>query len=194
MIDIIRDKDKVIKSLQELEFEFAQGNISEKAYNSQKKELISALETMEVADRVKRLQGKGDTEKPLEYWTEKKEEEEARQAREELMKKFITSSSPAYPTAKTRKISGGKRKALIYGLLALIFFTGIGCGVFLMKVPGESAAVTMTVNESAFPVVGNNTTVKNNTITTSSSQSSSSQSGSSSSSNTRRNTVVNGTG
>jgi len=37
MIDIKSDKEKVIRSLQELEFEFSQGNISEKTYNSQKK-------------------------------------------------------------------------------------------------------------------------------------------------------------
>jgi len=56
---------------------------------------------LEVADRVKRLQGRGEVEKPLEYWTEKKEAEEAKQAKEELMKQFITSSSPSYPKTKT---------------------------------------------------------------------------------------------
>jgi hypothetical protein len=172
MIDIKSDKEKVIRSLQELEFEFAQGNVSEKAYNSQKRELTSKLETLEVADRVKRLQGKGEAEKPLEYWTEKKEAEEANQAKEELMKKFITSSSPSYPKAK-KVTNRNQRKAVIYTVLALIFVSGIGFGVFLMKIPGESAAVTMTINQSAFPVVSNDTNVTNTTSSNSTGQSSS---------------------
>jgi Fe2+ transport system protein B len=175
MIDIKSDKEKVIRSLQELEFEFAQGNVLEKAYNSQKRELTSKLETLEVADRVKRLQGKGEAEKPLEYWTEKKEAEEAKQAKEELMKKFITSSSPSYPKAK-KGTNRNQRKAVIYTVLALIFVSGIGFGVFLMKIPGESAAVTMTINQSAFPVVSNDTNVTNTTSSNSTGQSSSTSS------------------
>jgi hypothetical protein len=165
MIDIISDKDKVIRSLQELEFEFAQGNISQSTYSSQKKELESNLETLEVADRVRRMQGKGDVEKPLEYWTEKKEAEEAKQAKEELMKKYITASSSTYPAAKTGKVRGNKSKAILTAFLALIFFGGIGFGIFLMKVPEESAAVPMSINQSAFPVINNTTNITDTNIT-----------------------------
>ncbi len=178
MIDIKSDKEKVIRSLQELEFEFSQGNVSEKTYNSQKKDLQSKLETLEVADRVKRLQGRGEVEKPLEYWTEKKEAEEAKQAKEELMKQFITSSSPSYPKAKTAS-NGKQRKAVIYTILALIFVTGIGFGVFLMKIPSESAAANMTINQSAFPVVNNTTNMTNTTTSTNNTGQSSSTSRSS---------------
>lgn len=184
MIDIKSDKEKVIRSLQELEFEFSQGNISEETYNSQKRDLQTKLETLEVADRVKRLQGRGEVEKPLEYWTEKKEAEEAKQAKEELMKQFITSSSPSYPKAKTRS-NGKQRKAVIYTILALIFVTGIGFGVFLMKIPSESAAANMTINQSAFPVANNTTNMTNTTTssTTRQSSSTSSSTGSSTSGN-----------
>jgi hypothetical protein len=163
MIEIKSDKGKVIRSLQELEFEFAQGNISKKTYNAQKKDLEEKLETFVVADRVKRLQGKGESEKPLEYWTEKKEEEDEKQAKEELMKKYITTSSPSYPTNKTKSTSAKQRKAVLTAILALIFITGIGFGVFLMKVPAESAAVSMNINQSAFPTVVNNTNITNTT-------------------------------
>jgi hypothetical protein len=163
MIEIKSDKEKVIRSLQELEFEFAQGNISKKTYNTQKKDLEYKLETFKVADRVKRLQGKGNSEKPLEYWTEKKEEEEEKQAKEELMKRYITTSSPSYPTNKKGNTSVKQRKAVLTAILALIFITGIGFGVFLMKVPAESAAVSMNINQSAFPTVVNNTTNITNT-------------------------------
>lgn len=181
MIDIKSDKEKVIRSLQELEFEFAQGNVSEKIYNSKKKELKSKLETLEAADRVKRLQGRGEVEKPLEYWTEKKEAEEAKQAKEELMKKFITSSSPTYTKPK-KEINVKQRKAVIYIILALIFVSGIGFGVFFM-VPSESTAVTMTVNQSAFPEVNNSTNMTNTTTSTTNTGQSSSTGRTSSTSN-----------
>jgi len=178
MIEIKSDKDKVIRSLQELEFEFAQGNISKKTYNSQKRDLEEKIETFEVADRVKRLQGKGDSEKPLEYWTEKKEQEKEKLAKEELMKKYITTSSPSYPSNKTAKVNVNRRKAVLTAVLALIFITGIGFGVFLMKVP-ESAAVSMNINQSAFPPIVNNTTNVTNTtvLTTTSNTSSTSNTG-----------------
>ncbi|HTX61065.1 MAG TPA: hypothetical protein VMC48_02045 [Methanobacterium sp.] len=116
---------------------------------------------------MKRLQGKGETEKPLEYWTEKKEEEKEQIAKEELMKKYITSSSPSYPTNKTIKTNGNRSKAVLFAILALIFITGIGFGIFLMKVPSESAAVPMTINQSAFPTVNNTTNMTNTTVSTS---------------------------
>lgn len=173
MIDIISDKEKLIKSLQELEFEFAQGNLSKSAYNSEKRELMSRLETLEVADRVKRLQGKGKAEKPLDYWVDKRKEEEAKEAKEELMKKYITASSEAYNTANTNK-GVKKSKAILTAVLALIFFTGIGFGIFLMKVPAEASAVPMMVNQSAFPVL-NNTNVTNTTTSTNITQTTSTQ-------------------
>lgn len=181
MIDIKSDKEKVIRSLQELEFQFAQGNVSEKIYNSKKKELKSNLETLEATDRVKRLQGRGEVEKPLEYWTEKKEAEEEKQAKEELMKKFITSSSPTYPKPK-KEINVKRRKAVIYTILALIFVSGIGFGVFFM-VPSESTAVTMTVNQSAFPEVNNSTNMTNTTTSSTNTGQSSSTGRTSSTSN-----------
>ena len=99
---------------------------------------------------------------------EKKEEAEEKRAKEELMKKFITDSGPTYPNAKTEEASVNKRKAVLTALLALIFISGIGFGIFLMKVPSESAAATMNVDQSAFPVITNNTTVSNTTVSTSS--------------------------
>ncbi len=175
MIDIKSDKERVIRNLQELEFELSQGNISKRTYNSQKRELETKLETIEAADRIKRLQGKGEAEKPLEYWTEKKEEEKERQAKEELMKKYITSSSPSYPRAKTGT-NGKQRKAALYGVLGLIFIIGVGFGVFLMKVPSEASAVPMTINQSAFPTINNTTNMTNTTSSTNITQSSSTSS------------------
>lgn len=161
MIDIISDKEKLLKSLRELEFEHAQGNISDGNYSSQKKAIARELETLEVADRVKRLQGKGNTERPLEYWEEKKKAEDAIEEKEELMKKFVTHSNEIY-SVKNSKIKDkgvNKNRVMAFALLAVIFFSGIGFGVLLMKVPSESVAVPMTVNDSAFPTFNNTTNI-----------------------------------
>lgn len=160
------------------------------------------METLEVADRVKRLQGRGETEKPLEYWTEKKEEEKEQKAKEELMKKYITSASPDHPSNKLKRISGNRNRAVLYAILALIFITGIGFGIFLMKVPGESAAVPMTIDQSAFPIINNSTNITNTSVrtsnltstTSSSNSNSNSNSGSNSNSNTNNGGNTNGTG
>lgn len=159
MMDIISDKEKLIKSLRELEFEFAQGNISKSAYNLQKKDLNNKLETLAVADRVKRLQGKGENEKPLDYWTDKKNEEKAAEEKEELMQKYMTSSKPRDLNKATVKKGGMNRnRAVITAFVALIFLTGIGFGFLVLNGSSESAAVSMQVNQSAFPTVHNNTT------------------------------------
>lgn len=184
MIDIKSEKEKVARDLQELEFEFAQGNISKNAYNSQKSDLKSKIETLEVADRIKRLQGRGEAEKPLEYWTEKKEEEKEQKAKEELMKKYITSSSPDHPSNKIKRISGKKNRAALFAILALIFIIGIGFGVFLMKVPGESTAVPMTINQSAFPTINNSTNITNTSVSTTNLTGTTSSSNSNTGSNT----------
>ena len=55
--------------------------------------------------------------------------------------------------------------------LVLAFFVGTGYGVYVMSLPANnSSGVSMTVNDSAFPVVNNTTTnttlTKNTTKTT----------------------------
>ena len=95
-----------------------------------------------------------------------KRSQKSYEGKEELMKKFITSSSAAYPAAKAKKTGVNKSKTALTGIIALIFFIGIGFGVFLMKVPSESAAVSMSINESAFPVINNTTNATNNTTDT----------------------------
>lgn len=158
MIDIISDKEKLMKSLRELEFEFAQGNISKSDYNLQKRNLNNQLDTLEVADRVKRLQGKGQTEKSLDYWTDKKEEEKAAEEKEELMRKYMTSTKSRDITKSGEKSGMTRNRAILAVIAALIFFSGIGFGFLFLNGASQSAAVSMMVNQSAFPTVHNNTT------------------------------------
>jgi hypothetical protein len=66
-------------------------------------------------------------------------------------------------------MSRGKVSLLVFLILA--FFVGTGYGVYVMSLPANnSSGISMTVNDSAFPVVNNTTTnktlTKNTTTTT----------------------------
>ncbi len=66
-------------------------------------------------------------------------------------------------------MSRGKVSLLVF--LVLAFFVGTGYGVYAMSLPANnSSGASMTVNDSAFPVVNNTTTnttlTKNTTKTT----------------------------
>ncbi len=164
------DKEKIIRSLQELEFDYSQGNISRRAYISQKKELNEQLETFETADRIKRLQGKGQVEKPLEYWTEKEEEKKKQEEREVLLQRYISSPQPK---SKVSSVTSSRWKTLLAIFLLVAFFVGTGFGVLIMQSPSQSSGASLVANESAFPVenttnltVTNTTTTKTNTTKT----------------------------
>lgn len=178
MIDIAPDKQKIIRSLQELEFDYSQGNISRKAYISQKKELNQQLETFATADRIKRLQGKGQVEKPLEYWTEKEEEKKKQEERELLLQRYISNPQPQ---SKINSITSSRWKTMLAIFLVVAFFVGTGFGVFIMQSPSEVSGASLVANESAFPVENTTnltettntnvtktttTTIKKNTTTT----------------------------
>jgi hypothetical protein len=119
------------------------------------------LDTVLAADRIKRLQGKEVTDKSLDYWSDKKKEDENIEEKEALIKKYVTTPKTA-PASKTQ--SSGMSRGKIYLLIFLIaaFFVGTGYGVYVMSMPDDASAVIMTVNDSAFPFV-NNTTLNQTT-------------------------------
>ena len=118
------------------------------------------------ADRIKRLQGKEVTEKPLDYWSDKKKEDEDIEEKEELIKKYVTMPKTA-PVSQTKSsgMSRGKITLLIFVVVA--FFVGTGYGVYVMSIPENNSSNTLTVNDSAFPL--NNTNITANTTSSSSS-------------------------
>jgi hypothetical protein len=157
-INITPDKKKIIKSIKELEFEYSQNKISRREYLAQKKVLEHEIENFNAADRIKRLQGKGQSEKPLEYWTEKEEQVKQKEEKEKLLKQFVTT-----PPKTQRRVSGTKFKTFLGVFLVAAFFVGTAFGAVLLK-PTDTSGISMAVNDSAFPVVKNNTTA-NGTIT-----------------------------
>jgi len=167
MIDIIPDKEKLINSLNELEFEFKKGNISKDSYNSQKKRLEDKIDTTEIVDRVKKLQGKNEADKTLDYWTQKKNEDKVQEEKEELMRKFMTSSKTHdLRTIKEKKRGINRNRTILATLLAVIFISGVAFGFVVINGSVESSAVPMTINQSAFS--NNNTNITtNNTLNTS---------------------------
>ncbi len=130
------------------------------------------LDTVLAADRIKKLQGKEVTEKPLDYWSDKKKEDEDIEEKEALIQKYVTTPKPApVPQTKDSGLSRGRLSLLIFVVAA--FFVGTGYGVYVISMPANNSAVAMTVNDSAFPANNttanqtNTTTAKTTTVTTS---------------------------
>ncbi|MFY9638897.1 MAG: hypothetical protein WAK14_08870 [Methanobacterium sp.] len=121
------------------------------------------LDTVLAADRIKKLQGKEVTEKPLDYWSDKKKEDEDIEEKEALIQKYVTTPKPApVPQTKDSGLSRGRLSLLIFVVAA--FFVGTGYGVYVISMPANNSAVAMTVNDSAFPA--NNTTANQTNTTT----------------------------
>ena len=76
MIKIVLDKKKLKKLVDELEHEYSKGNISKKEYFAQKRDLGQEMETLQAADRVRRMQGRMGSEKSLDYWADEEDREE----------------------------------------------------------------------------------------------------------------------
>lgn len=154
MIEISIERDKILRSLKELEKEFNSGNIPKSHYLFQKRQLNEQLETFNVADRVRKLQGKEVAETPVD--NQKDEEED-----EELFKKYITA-----PGLKKKNVKSGRfsqNKLIAGALLALAFIIGIGFGLYTLSIPDGMSGTSLATNDSAFPpFVLNNTTNSTN--------------------------------
>lgn len=161
MIEISVERDKITKSLDELENEFKNGNVPESHYKFQKRQLTGRLETLEAAERVMKLQGKKITETPVESGDESENDE--------LFKKYITSSG-----LKEKNIGANKgisqNTMIATALLIMAFAVGIGFGIYTLNIPEEVSSVSLYTNDSAFPpfVLNNTTNMTNTTNTTNS--------------------------
>jgi hypothetical protein len=173
MSDIIPDKEKLIKSLNELEFEFKKGNISKNSYNSQKKKLNDKIDTIEIVNRVKKLQGKDEAGKTFDYLTQQKKDDKVQEEQEELMRKYMTSSKTHdLRTIKEKKRGINRNRTILATLLAVIFISGVVFGFVVINGSFESSAVPMTLNQSAFTTFNNTTNITNNNTPLNSSQTS----------------------
>lgn len=157
MIEISLEREKIIKSLKELEKEYSKGNIPKSHYNLQKRQLTEQLETFEVADRVRRLQGK-ETAEVAEEETDKEEENG------ELFKKYITPTGLKEKNLKSKKTSLNTKIGA--GVLVAAFFIGIIFGVYGL-IPQQVSSAPLYTNDTAFPpFVLNSTNTTNSTNST----------------------------
>ena len=164
MINITLGSKDIIKSLKELEREYNAGKIPERHYNAQKRRLTEQLETFEVAERVRKLQGKETVEPPVDDNIDEEEEEN-----EELFKKYITSPGLKEKKIQSKKSKGMSQNTMIAAsLLAVAFIIGIGFGIFTLDLPTDISSASLYTNDSAFPpfVVNNTTNMTNTTNTT----------------------------
>lgn len=117
------------------------------------------------ADHIKKLQGKEVTEKPLDYWSDKKKEDEDIEEKEALIKKYVTTPKTA-PVTETKSSGLSRGRLSLFIFVVAAFFVGTGYGVYVISMPSNNSAVAMTVNDSAFPVANNTTANQTNTTTT----------------------------
>lgn len=156
MIKISMDREKIIKSLKELESDYNKGNISKSHYITQKRQLNQQLDAFNIADRVRKLQGKEVTENAIETPAEDKKENQ------ELFKKYITSPGLKEKNIKIDKISINKMIAA--AVLIVAFVIGIGFGIYALNISEQVTNIPLFTNDSAFPpLIVNNTTNTTNT-------------------------------
>lgn len=161
MIEISIEKDKIIKSLNELENKFKNGNISKSHYEFQKRQLTEKLETLAAVETVMKLQGKETVEGPSQTSDESENDE--------LFKKYIT--SPGLKEKNIEKRNGMKfsqNLMIAAALLIVAFGIGIGFGIYGLNTSQEVSSVSLYTNDSAFPpfVANNTTNVTNSTNST----------------------------
>lgn len=170
MIKIVLDKKKLKKEFEDLEKDYNAGNISKKEYFARKRDIGQEIEKLQVAERVRRMQGRMGSEKSLDYWSDQ-EDEKKKQAdnaeKEEMLKKYITNPDSIKGREMPSRTWFGKRAKI--GLLAFIvlaFVVGTSMGSLFISKPSEIPQVSMVVNDSAFLPVNNTTTTYNTTTTT----------------------------
>lgn len=166
MIEIASQKEKTIKRLKDLENEYNQGNLPKNDFIRQKNYLIQQLDALEVADRVRTLQGKQGSEKSLDHWSEKEEEKkgvEDQEEKEELQKKYMTKPRTTEENPSNGRFSN-RAKIIIAIVLIIGFLVGTAFGVSAISKTTKSPQVSMIVNDSAFPAK-NITNITNNTTT-----------------------------
>jgi len=162
MLKIVSDRKKLELKFEELERDYAQGNISKKEYFAQKRDLGQDMETLNAADRVRRMQGRMGSERTLDHWSEQEDEnkklaEEAE--KEEMLKKYITNpNSIKGREIPTREWFGKRAQMGLVAFIALALIVGTSMGFLFINEPSEVSSVSMLVDDSAFPPVANNTT------------------------------------
>jgi len=163
MLKIVSDRKKLELKFEELERDYAQGNMSKKEYFAQKRDLGQDMETLNAADRVRRMQGRMGSERTLDHWSEQEDEnkklaEEAE--KEEMLKKYITNpNSIKGREIPTREWFGKRAQMGLVAFIALALIVGTSMGFLFINKPSEISSVPMLVNDSAFPPVANNTTI-----------------------------------
>ena len=197
------DKEELIHSLNVFKREYRRGNISKKQFYRHKKQLNRKIDALATADRIKKLQDKKFSEKPLESQSRKVKSEknnvENKDNAGKTIKKTSMPKGEIKKPVKTKPISepvtfgknlknlkfNNKFKVAIGTLLIAILLMSTALGSSMLKNPFDAPDNPMQVNSTAFSVkVGNNTTntstgtvsptTKTSTVSRSSSQSQSS--------------------
>jgi hypothetical protein len=155
------DKEKLLMILNNLEQDYRAGNISQEKYDYLSEEYNRKLQTLDVSDRIRVMQGRPNDESPSPNIQE--DLDKSKKEDQELVNKFIINNDK--PKKEHKPLSNGAIIALATLFLIVAFGAGISFGVFNFDFNGSAASMfgQATISDSAFPVVVANTTPTNTT-------------------------------
>jgi len=186
------DRKKLMQILSNLERDYEAGLISEEKYIYLSQQYRHKIETIEVSDRIRAMQGKEET--PSSIKTRHVDSQKYQEEKEKLVRKYIHNPE-SYTVSKKPEESSSTSPwyiALAVVFLLVAFGAGITFGMSSIGLGGDVGNVlseSATINDTAFPEVKVNKSLSynytksySNTTSYGSSDDSSSSSSSSSSS------------
>lgn len=149
-----------------MEKDLAVGKISKKEYDTGKKLYNQKLENLEVAERIRRLQGRDKPEKSLDQWVEKSKKDKKQLEEGKLLERYVTDFKSSKPQKKIFRISKTKLGLLTAVFFVIAFFVGSGFGIYLLGFPTTANDGPVLVNDTAFPTFQNMANLNQNIVET----------------------------
>lgn len=162
-----QDKQKLMQILNDLKRDYEAGLISEEKYLYLSNQYKHKIETIDVSNRIRAMQGRKGSDESSRYARDSNRARRSREEDENLVRKYIQNPESytfSKPEKKEEKTSPWYSVIAIVLLLAA-FGIGITFGISSFGLDGsipDITAATATINDTAFPQVVANKTVDSN--------------------------------
>ena len=159
------DRKKLMQILKNLERDYEAGLISEEKYLYLSDQYKHKIETIEVSDRIRAMQGKEET--PSSLNSKNDVSERYREEKEQLVRKYIHNPETYNISNKPKESSSTSPWyiALAVVFLLIAFGAGITFGMSSIGFDGDVAHMlsgSATINDTAFPEVKINKSISRN--------------------------------
>ena len=162
-----QDKQKLMQILNNLEKDYEDGLISEEKYIYLSNQYKHKIETIDVSNRIRAMQGRKGSDESSRYARDRNRARRSREEDENLVRKYIQNPE-SYTFSKPEKKE--EKTSPWYSVLAIVFLlvafgVGITFGISTFGIDGNIPDIiggTATINDTAFPQVVKNKTVDSN--------------------------------